>query len=198
MQDEHISGQESLAIIESMINKAKNQFGENGFLYLLWGWVVLFCSLTQFVLMHVVHYPKHYLVWMSTWLAVIVQIVYLARRDRKRKVRTYTDDIVGYVWITFVILMFLTGFLVGRSLNAQYGSFINIMFLALYGMPTFLSGVILKFKPLVIGGIGCWVLSIAATFISFDYQLLFLGAAVIIAWIIPGYLLRARFRQENN
>ena len=52
MQDENITQQQSLVIIESMINKAKNQFSENGFAYLLWGWVILFCSVSQFVLQY--------------------------------------------------------------------------------------------------------------------------------------------------
>jgi len=34
------SPQEALQLIESMINKAQNRFGENGTLYLLWGWVL--------------------------------------------------------------------------------------------------------------------------------------------------------------
>ena len=54
MQEENISGKESLAIIESMINKAKNQFSENGHLYLLWGWAVFVCSIAQFILMNYV------------------------------------------------------------------------------------------------------------------------------------------------
>lgn len=197
MQEEHITGNEGLAIIEAMINKAKNRFSENGFLYLLWGWVIFACSIAQFMLLNVFHYERHYLVWMLTWVAVIIQIFYLYRRKRRKTVRTYTDDIIGYVWITFVILMVLMGFLVSRTLDDQHFMFLDVVFLALYGMPTFLSGIILKFRALVIGGICCWVLSAVATVVQSEYQLLFLAAGVITAWIIPGYLLRARYRQEN-
>jgi hypothetical protein len=65
-------------------------------------------------------------------------------------------------------------------------------------MPTFLSGILLRFRPLVIGGIGCWVLSVLAGYIDYDYQLLLLAAAMIIAWIIPGYILRYRYQQQKN
>jgi hypothetical protein len=64
-------------------------------------------------------------------------------------------------------------------------------------MPTFLSGIILKFKPLVIGGISCWLLAVVSVFIPMEYQLLCIAAAVIFAWIIPGYLLKANFKREN-
>src|SRR5687767_15925980 len=89
---------ESLNLIESMINKAKDRFNEDGFIFLLWGWVVLILSLTEFVLQQL-NYEKHYLIWLVTWLAVIYQVFYLRRR-RRINVRTYTEEIVKYVWIT--------------------------------------------------------------------------------------------------
>lgn len=188
---------ESLELIQSMINKAKNRFTENGHLYLLWGWLVLICSVTQFVLLHFVHYPRHYMVWISTWALVIYQTIYIYRREKKAKVQTYTNDIIGYVWITFVIMMVLFAFLFGQVMGQEYYKFINPGFLALYGMPTFLSGTILRFKPLRIGGICCWALSCIAPFVPYDYQLLLLALAVVIAWIVPGYILQAKYKKEN-
>jgi len=198
MQEENITGQQSLELIQSMINRARNQFSENGHLYLVWGWVVLICSVGQFILLHFFAYPNHYLVWMLTWLVVVYQFVYLIKNRKKEKVKTYTGDIVSYVWIVFVILMFMTGFLMARSPLGHTRELVNPLILSLYGMPTFLSGKILRFQPLILGGIFCWILSIVSTFIPYDFQLLFFGIAVIIAWIIPGYLLRKRYLNENS
>jgi hypothetical protein len=62
-----------------------------------------------------------------------------------------------------------------------------------------LSGIILRFKPLIVGGIGCWILSIAAMLIdNYDYQFLLIPLAMIIAWIIPGYLLRAKYKLQSQ
>lgn len=198
MADENFSPEQSLQVIQSMIEKAKNQFSENGHLYLLWGWVVFICSVAQFVLLKIVHYEKHYIVWMACWLAVIYQFVYLRKKHNLQKVRTYADNIIGYVWITFFILMVLIGFLLGQTGDNENYKFISPAFLALYGMPTFLSGILLRFRPLVIGGIGCWVLSVLTRFIDYDYQLLLLAAAMIIAWIIPGYILRSNYQKQKN
>ena len=196
-KDTSFSHKESLALIESMINKAKDRFNEDGFIYLLWGWVVLFCSIVHFILVQL-QVRNYWMVWLVTWLAVIYQVFYLRRRRRRRTVQTYTDDIVKYVWITFGIIMFLTGFLFGMVLGEDYYRMINPGFLALYGMPTFLSGIILRFRPLVWGGIGCWILSILATFIPQNYSILLVSAAMIIAWIVPGYLLRSKYKQSNG
>jgi len=197
MQDENITGAESMQIIQNMINKARNQFSENGFLYLLWGWAILVCSIAHFVLLRYVKFEYHYMVWFLTWIVVIIQIIHLRGQYKKRRVGTYTEDIIKYVWLSFVVVMLIMFVVLGRITGPEYYRYINPIILIVYGIPTFLSGVILRFRPLVIGGLSCWALSILSTFIGYDFQLLLLSAAVLIAWIIPGYLLRARFKKSN-
>ena len=170
-QDNAMTEEESLSIITGMINRAKNRFSETGTLYLLWGWVIFICCMTQFIMLHFFNNDDAYYIWYLTWLAVIYQMYYLARKKRKETVKTYTDEIIGFVWLTFMICAFLIVYI--------------------------LSGIILKFKALSIGGCICWLLSIVAMFTDYEYQLLLLSLAVISAWMIPGYLLRAKFKKEN-
>jgi hypothetical protein len=196
-QDESMmTPEKNLLLIESMINRAKNRFSENGHLYLLWGWAVFFLSIGHFLLLNVLHYEKHYMIWMATWLVAAYQMFYLARRKKKEQVKTYTDDIMGYVWLAFIVAMFLMVFILARGEGQNYYRLINPFFLLLYGIPTFLSGIILKFKPLIMGGILCWVLAIVSTFIPYDYQLLLLSAAMLVAWIIPGYALKSKYDKQ--
>ena len=197
MNEEKFSPEQSLQVIQSMIEKAKNQYSENGHLYLLWGWVVLVCSIAQFVLLKIVEYEKHYLVWMVCWLAVIYQFFYLRKQQRQQRVKTYADRMIGFIWFSFIILMMLVGFSLGYTTGEHYYKLFSPVFLAMYGVPTFLSGISLQFRPLVIGGIGCWVLSVLAHFIPYEYQLLLLSAAMIIAWIIPGYMLQKKYKQQT-
>lgn len=197
MKEENFTPEQSLQVIQVMIDKAKNQFSENGHLYLLWGWVVLICSVSEFILLKFVEYEKHYLVWMFTWLAVIYQIMYLAKRKRKEKLKTYADSMVGFVWLTFIVTMGLMVFILAHG-QPPYYKLINPVFLALYAIPTILSGVILRFRSLIIGGISCWLLAILSNFIPYEYQLLLVSAAMIIAWIIPGYLLRVKYKQQKS
>jgi hypothetical protein len=185
---------ESLSIISGMINRARNRFSETGTLYLLWGWVILVCCISQFILLQYFSYEKSYQVWFLTWLAFIYQAFYLARKKRTEKVKTYTDEIVGFVWLTFVCCGFLLVYLL--LVQKSYAS-IYPAILVLYGMPTFLSGIILKFRPLAIGGVCCWFIALISPFVPREYHLLLPAAAVIAAWIIPGYLLRAKFKKEN-
>lgn len=189
-----MSREESLSLISGMINNAKNRFSETGHLYLLWGFVIFTCCITQFIMLYFFKDNRAYYVWYSTWVVVIYQFYYLFKKRKSEKVKTYTDEIVNYVWLTFVICSFILVYILIKH-NTLHA--INACVLVMYGMPTFLSGVILRFKALRIGGIICWLLAIGAMFTTYQFQLLLLACAVIAAWIIPGYLLRAKFKKEN-
>ncbi|MBG9375835.1 hypothetical protein I5907_06285 [Panacibacter sp. DH6] len=196
--DQEFTPQQSLQLIESIINRAKDNFAERGFMYLVWGWAVFILSLVQFVLLHFYQYPKHYMVWMCSWLVLAYHVLYMRKKARTQTVRTYTDYIISYVWITFIIMLFLLGFLLGRLLGGDYFYHINPILLALYGMPVFLTGIIMRFTPLIVGAVSCWVLSVVTTFIEiYDYQFLMLPVAMLVAWIIPGYLLKAKYNKQN-
>jgi hypothetical protein len=195
MQDEHFSEEKSLALIGSMINKARNQFTENGYLYLLWGWVVLVCSVSHFLLQHVFHIKYYYLTWMLTWPTAIYQIIYLRRKIKSSQVRTYTDEIIGYVWLLFFICtVLLIVLLIGRFTNPGYQT---VIWLVMYGMPTFLSGTIIRYKGLIVGAICCWVLAILSSFVPLQYHMLLLSAAIVCGWIIPGYGMQQKFNKQN-
>lgn len=195
--DNDFSPQQSLQLIESMINRAKDKFAEDGMMYLIWGWLVFICSLLQFLLLDVFQYPYHYIVWLATIPGFIYQYYYTNKKHKHRDVKTYTDYIIGFVWITFSILIVLLGFLIGFLTTGEYYSHIIHILLAVYGMPVFLTGIIVRFRPLIIGGITCWVLCIISTFINnYDYQFLLIPVAMMAAWIIPGYMLRARYKSQ--
>ena len=185
---------ESLSIISGMIRHAKNRFSETGHLYLLWGFVIFICCITQFIMLYVFKNQNAYYIWYATWLVAIYQFYYLFKKKKRARVKTYTDEIIGYVWFTFIICSFILVYILIKN-NAFQA--INASILVMYGMPTFLSGIILRFKPLRIGGFICWLLAITAMFTVYQYQLLLLALAVVAAWIIPGFILRAKFNKEN-
>ena len=194
MNEKQMTEAESLSIISGMINNARNRFNETGHLYLLWGFVIFICCITQFIMLYFFKNNSAYYVWYSTWLVAIYQFYYLFKKKKSQKVKTYTDEIIGFVWLTFIICSFILVYILIK--NHAFEA-INAAVLVMYGMPTFLSGILLRFKPLKIGGLTCWLLAFAVMFTTYQYQLLLLALAVIAAWIIPGFILRAKFKKEN-
>lgn len=195
MKEPVFSPTDSLHLIEQMIHKAQGRFNENGHLYLLWGWVILLFSIASFISIQVMKswaYINY--IWLLTIPVFIYQMVYLARKKKVARVKTYTDEITNYVWLVFVVMGLLSAIIIFRSGQPQL---FNPVMLILYAMPTFLSGVLLRFAPLRMGGVCCWVLALLATFIPSGYSFLLLALAVAAAWIIPGYLLRSRFQKQD-
>ncbi len=193
-EERNLSEKESLALIASMINKAKSQVSENGLLYIVWGWVILICCVVQLASDRFFHNPNAYYIWFSTYAAVIFQIIYLVRKKKSDVAKTYTEEINGFVWVSFAIGAVLMAILCIRFNVPQL---VLPMLLIFYGFPTFLSGAILKFKPLIIRGLCCWILGIISTFIGFEYQLILIAVAVILAWLIPGYLIQAKYKKAH-
>jgi hypothetical protein len=68
--------------------------------------------------------------------------------------------------------------------------------LLIAGIATTTSGLSIRFKPLVIGGISFFIFSIITTFVSNEYIALFVGVAIICGYLIPGYLLKSAKEQQ--
>jgi hypothetical protein len=192
IEEQNFSEKESLELITSMINKAKNRFVENGFLYILWGWVILICSIIQFISLYFFNSEKGYYIWFLSWGLLIFQINYLRKKRKTRTEITYTSEIGEFVWVVFVVCIFLLIFVL---IKLGAGNAINPAILVMYGMATVLLGYILQFKPLIFGGIICWALSVLAVFVLNEFQSLLIVPAVIAAWLIPGYLLQKKYKK---
>jgi hypothetical protein len=188
MENKNLNELESLRLIESMIASAKTDIHDNGFRYLLWGWLVFVASLSQYILLTVVKYPYHYMVWMLMPVGGIISGIYGYRERKNAKVKTYIGEFLGYLWIAFCIALIIV--LVFSNKIGYTNS--NPLIMALYGIGTFVSGGILKFKPLIYGGICCFVLSAIAFIVPFEIQLLLLSVSVLLGYIIPGYMLKAQ------
>jgi hypothetical protein len=185
---------ESLQLITSMINKAQNRYSERGTLYLFWGWLIFFCCLVQFVALYFFKMLNAHYIWYLTWLGIVYQFVFIRRRKKEEKAKTYTEDFIGYVWLVFLICIFL---LVFMQIYLDSGVTICPSILIIYGMPTMLTGAILRSRALKAGGIFCWILAVISVFLNYEFQLLLIALAVAGAWIIPGYTLRQKFKKTN-
>lgn len=190
--EENFSPQQSLQLIESMIKKVRNDISYNRFYFLMWGWFAFFMILSQFFLKVVLNYPHHYLVWILTIPLVMVTMVKSNRQERTAGHRSYISDSMGYLWMGIGISFFVMTVVISATIG-----WINAwpFFIIFYGMGTFISGMLLKFRPFVTGGIFNWILAIICAFLPYDYQLLTAAAAILTSYIIPAYLLQPSKKQ---
>lgn len=187
---ESLTSEQRIEIIEQMINTAKGKFTNNSFHFLLWGWVVVIANLSHFYLMSYSEYPHPELIWIISIPAAIASMIYGYRQRKTTTTRGYTDRISLWIWLAYMICI-VTVIVFGAKINFM----IAPMIMLLTGFATFLSGNIIKFRPLIIGGIIFWLASIAGFMSSYENQALISGAAIALGYLIPGYILKAN---HNN
>jgi hypothetical protein len=189
MKEEQLSPQQSLQLIRDMIDRTQKNFSDNRFYFLLWGWITFIACTGQFVLKNLWQYEKHYLVWLLLIPAVIMTVWKGRKEQKKTKVKTYIDESMKILWMGMGISFFVLSMILAKL---GWGTSIFPFFIMLYGLGTFISGQILRFRPLVWGGILAWMLAIGAAYVYYDYQMLFGAAAILVSYIIPAYMLRNR------
>ncbi|WP_165370451.1 hypothetical protein [Hymenobacter persicinus] len=188
--DKPMTGAESLLLIQQMIQAAKEDLSDRSFDFLFWGWLVLGAALANYVLLQTGS-ARPWLPWALMPLGGIITGFYHYQQEKHRTVQTPLGQFLGFFWAGMgVLLLMIVGFGMTHGWQLAYPFMI-----ALYGLGTFVTGGALRFRPLVFGGAACWLLATAAFLVSFPTQLLLLAAAVVVSYIIPGHLLKARFRR---
>ncbi|HET9057690.1 MAG TPA: hypothetical protein VFN30_12670 [Chitinophagaceae bacterium] len=194
MSEENFSPQQSLALIQNMISKARQDVTDGSKYFLLWGWLTVAVILGQFILKVIVKYPHHYYVWFLLIIGIAINIYWKRADGKKIKVKTYISESMEFLWsgmgVTFLVISLL-------FIKIGY-HYCYPFYILLYGLGTFVTGKILKFKPFIFGGFCAWVLSIAAVQFNFDYQMLFAVAALLISYIIPTYIFRMKNKNQTT
>src|SRR5688572_649186 len=191
--EKNLTQQESIEVISRMIRTAQNDIQDGSFYYLVWGWLVFIASAAHFVLLKAA-YELNFLPWVILMpLGGIVTGIYSYRHERKKKVHTYIDEVMKYVIISFLVSLFIVLLFMSKLGLATYP-----MVMIIYGIWLFISGGALKFQPLIFGGIINWALGITAFFFEFETQLLLLGTAVLLGYIIPGHMLKSKYRSQQT
>jgi hypothetical protein len=188
-----LTGEESLQLITSMINKAKNEFLDTGLSSLLWGSVITFCALVTFA-NYWLKWPALDYVWFLSIAAVAPQVFIGIREGKERRYKSHEGDLIGGIWIAFAIAIFIYSYVA----NAYRFSQATSVYLILYSIPTVAIGIGRRFRPMIVGGIACWILAILCTFTPFPYEMLCLAAGAQLAWFIPGLILRKCYLQAKR
>jgi hypothetical protein len=182
--EKNLSAQESLDIITAMIQQAKGNVQRNSFYFLLWGWVVTLANLGMYALLQL-EYQRPYLVWVITIPAWLLSMYRAYRTGSERKQRTLLEQITIWTWISFSITIFIIIFF-GYRINYQ----LNPLILLISAIPALVSGIALRFRPLIWGGVLFWAFGITGFVVPIGSQNLVGAVAVLCGFLIPGYLLK--------
>jgi hypothetical protein len=114
-------------------------------------------------------------------------MIYGFVNGRKEHVHTYADRIFMMTWMGFIAVVLILSLFLHKN-----GELMPQYILLTVGFPTFVSGFVLKFKPLIFGGIAFWVLSVVAFFAGPMLGQLAVPVGMLVGYLIPGYMLRSK------
>lgn len=214
-ETEHFSGKESLELITSMINKAKDVNHSTGLTSIMWGLVIVTCSLVRMAEIHY-GFSMPFDIYLLTVIAVIPTIYFSIKEKRESRVKAYSDSFIDNTWLSFGIAIFLLSFclnvvfadirpmheeytkLAGHAAAFNFYEYTSSFFLLLYGLPTFITGSSMKFRPMFWGGLVCWVSCIISLYTPVKTDLLLTAVSAVFAWFIPGLILEKRYRKAKQ
>jgi hypothetical protein len=195
--EKQMTPEESLNLIGEVISNARNNLKTDSFFFLLWGWLIAIAALVEsFILWNagsMNEWGNVSLLSGLNWSGLviigwIIQFFYIKKQYVKRGYKTFFGKVISYLWIIsgciIILLVYIT--LVRHESPEPY-------ILAAISIPTVITGVMIRFKPLITGGLLFILFAILAVHVQTDYLRSSVTAiALICGYLVPGYLLRMK------
>jgi hypothetical protein len=195
METQQMTGEESLLVIQQMIDTAKKEQKDDGKGWIAWGWLLFVASIFTLINLKL-HFVSVFFFWNVLGLLTIVLTRFIFFKKRQ-KVRTYTADLFEKLNIGFFIsIMFIVVAINSGAVTPVAGF---ALILSLYGFWMLIYGTVLNFRPSIIGAFINWALAFGALFVkTFDWIMVLHAAAVLAGYIIPGHIAYKEFRKADT
>jgi hypothetical protein len=196
-QDKPMTGQESLDLIQSMINSAKESTVDKGDGFLIWGWMLFVCAISSAILIYT-EYASPFLPWNIFMLICVIMLIYRIVKPRKQeRVKTYTAQLFRNFATGFYICIFIVVFAMNFNRVSTNNAFAFL--LMLYGLMMYVMGVSMKLRTMIAGAVITWLCCLASLLlVELIYVMSFTALAVLAGYLIPGYILRAGWKKQQQ
>lgn len=193
MQDKPLNEKESLALISRMIQNTQKRLEKGaGKPMLIWGYATIFTTIAVWIVFRLTgNYNWNYLWFMIPATGVTFM---LFNERRPKEIRTYVDKVVRYIWT----VLGCSGFLLSIMSIFEIMWPFPILFIIIFvmGMGSILTGLVIEFRPSIIGGIiGMFIGSAHYLAEIYDIKMLTFVLAFIVMFIIPGHILNYRAKK---
>lgn len=183
---------QSLQVIKEMIQVSKKKIINDGILLIVWGYAASLPALIKY-LKEIFFLPNRVMFLLKfvdpvlPLLALVFTIYYIFRQ--RKKVTTYIGESLRYVWISFFGCMVLTNLILYNVTHEVNFTLQHPLFMVLTAFAILVTGVILRYKPIIIGGIVFGILAYFASLLNLHDQMLLDGIGWFLALAIPGHIL---------
>ena len=206
-----LTEQESLAIINEMIDRARNNVQKgvtNNMIYN--GYAVAFIAILNFILLHLL--PEAYINWSySVWWLMIPSMVidsFLKKRiDNSKIVRTQIDSIITTLWegyvISVIVLLIIIFSMTFIYDTWHFSAMITPITIVMTALIEFGMAKACRFKPFLWGAIVFWTGALLCCLFTYiilrrpDIQFLILAVCMILGFVIPGHQLNKLAKKDD-
>lgn len=187
MDEKRINEHESLELITTMIQNARTNLRAkiNCNTLLLWGYSTVIMSIIICCIKKYNLFPYSSLLWLVIPLFCYPAMKYLSVKDTT-KIKSYLDKVIVYISVLYTAVCTATGI-------ATIWTFFPVYFMEglLFSMWAAIIGLLIKYKPVVWGGVIGIVISFSLLFIQEEtIQIFIFGIIPIFTIIIPGHLFK--------
>ncbi len=196
-----LSPEQSLLLITETIEETKKRFEENGFIYIFWGFLIFVVTLSQFILLQlelkkIIDLEYTIRSWPGFLFPLGALYTYIHFR-KKAVTHKWPKTIIGNILASLGGLLGINLMILAFFFGPQLGEAFIPVFLILMAFWTIISGVSIRFKPLIFGGIILNLIAFIPFFIDWQYHSLIMALASVVGFIIPGILLKKGQKQEH-
>lgn len=192
LRDVPLNEEESMALIAEMIRNTQRKMERGaGTPMLVWGYATVLATLAVWAGLKLTNDYRVQFLW---FLIPVIGLTWmLFQRRQPPEVRTYVDKVVSYIWI----VMGWSGFIVScLSFMGVIRTTILFIITLMMGQGSVLTGLVTRFRPLIIGGIVALLLSVALLYLhTLGPHLLIFALAFVAMGIIPGHILNRRAKK---
>ena len=187
MEDKVLTEKESLDLISQMIRNTRSRLEDNSCIpFLIWGYTTVIVAV---IVWSLVTTSGNYL-WHWLWFAIPVfgGTLWLLHNKKqlnnRSRVITFVDRAISHVWMVFGIASFMISII-------SFLTYIPILFIVLLtmGMATAITGLIIRFKPIIFSGFIGILFSPLCVIVRDTSSILIFAAIFVLMMVIPGHML---------
>ncbi len=189
---ENFDEKQSLKVIMEMIQVSKKKLQNDGILLLVWGYAASLPALIKYFkeilfLPNRVMFVLKFVDPVLPLLALAFTIYYIF--SERKKTTTYIGASLRYVWISLFGCMVLTNLILMNVTHEVNFTLQHPLFMVLTAFAILVTGVILRNKLIIFGGIVFGILAYFASFLTLHDQMFLDGIGWFLALAVPGHLL---------
>lgn len=190
---EHLQPNDSLKIIQEIINQRKQKYEENGFFFIFWGILISVAGITQFLMYQFdFHFSKSGFVWLILMpLGFIFTFVAKMREGIKAEKQGKSIDWTGWLWLVAGI-----GAMVGGFTQSSLKLITILIYLPLI-MASLATALQLKNRLWISTSLISFVLVYSTLFVNYGYYIILMTVVLAaLLFLIPGIQLHSDYKKR--